>query len=215
MRRTIATRLTAGLREAAQLTLTAEADATDLEAELARLGGESGRRPSYTAAVVRACALALPDHPRMARRWSADGLVPVEAVDIGVAVAVDDGLVVPVLRGADGKGLARISDEIAELAERTRAGRISTPETQGAVMSVTSLGAHRVDAFTPLLDLPQAAILGVGRARPRPAVVDGQVVARTLMVLSLSIDHRVVDGEPAAAFLDRVIALLEEPAALV
>ena len=81
-------------------------------------------------------------------------------------------------------------------------------------MTVTSLGAHRIDAFTPLLDLPQAAILGVGRARPRPAVVDGEVVPRTLMALSLTIDHRVVDGEPAAAFLDQVIALLEEPSRL-
>ena len=81
-------------------------------------------------------------------------------------------------------------------------------------MSVTSLGAHRIDAFTPLLDLPQSAILGVGRARPRPAVVDGQVVARMLMVLSLTIDHRVVNGEPAAAFLDQVIALLEKPSGL-
>ena len=93
-------------------------------------------------------------------------------------------------------------------------GQLTTPETRGATFSVTSLGAHRVDAFTPLLDLPQAAILGVGRARLRPAVIDGQVVPRTLMVLSLTIDHRVIDGEPAAAFLDRVIALLEDPGSL-
>ena len=104
MRRTIATRLVAGLREAAQLTLTAEADATDLAAELARSARRSGRRPSYTAAVVRASALALRDHPRMARRWSEEGLVPATAIDIGVAVAVDDGLVVPVLRAADAQG---------------------------------------------------------------------------------------------------------------
>jgi pyruvate dehydrogenase E2 component (dihydrolipoyllysine-residue acetyltransferase) len=214
MRRTIATRLTAGLSEAAQLTLIAEADATDLAAELARLGALVGRRPSYTAAVVRASALALRDHPRMARRWSDEGLVPATAIDIGVAVAVDDGLVVPVLRAADGKGLDRLGEEVAELAERTRAGSITSQETQGAVMSVTSLGAHRIDALTPLLDLPQSAILGVGRVRPRPAVVDGQVVARMLMVLSLTIDHRVVDGEPAAGFLDQVIALLERPSGL-
>jgi len=214
MRRTIATRLIAGLREAAQLTLTAEADATDLAAELARLATLTGRRPSFTAAVVRASALALRDHPRMARSWSDGGLVPSAAIDIGVAVAVDDGLVVPVLRAADDKGLESLSEKVRELAERTRAGSITSQETQGAVMSVTSLGAHRIDAFTPLLDLPQSAILGVGRARPRPAVVDGQVVARMLMILSLTIDHRVVDGEPAAAFLDQVIALLEKPSEL-
>jgi pyruvate dehydrogenase E2 component (dihydrolipoamide acetyltransferase) len=214
MRRTIATRLTAGLREAAQLTLTGEADATELAAELSRLGAQWGRRASYTEAVVRACALALRDHPRLARRWTDAGLVAGGSLDVGVAVAVEDGLVVPVVRGADGKGLEPLNREISELAERTRSGRITSEETQGAVMSVTNLGAHRVDAFTPLLDLPQAAILGVGRARPRPAVVDGEIVARTLMVLSLTIDHRVVDGEPAGAFLDQVIALLEEPAGL-
>ena len=214
MRRTIASRLLAGLHEAAQLTLTAEADATALAAELDRLGAPSGRRPSYTAAVVRACALALRAHPQVARSLVPEGLRPAASIDIGVAVAVDDGLVVPVLRAADGAGLEPLSGRLRELAERTRAGSITAEETRGAVMSVTSLGAHRIDAFTPLLDLPQSAILGVGRARMRPAVVDGEVVPRILMVLSLTIDHRVVNGEPAAAFLDRVISLLEEPSAL-
>ena len=214
MRRTVATRLTAGLREAAQLTLTAEADATALAAELARLSGEWGRRAAYTETIVRACALALRDHPRVGSRWSEDGLVPPESIDVGVAVSVEGGLIVPVIRNADAKDLEGLSREIAGLAERARSGQITTPETRGAIFSVTNLGAHRIDAFTPLLDLPQAAILGVGRARLRPAVVDGQVVPRTLMVLSLTIDHRVIDGDPAAAFLDRVIALLEDPGSL-
>jgi pyruvate dehydrogenase E2 component (dihydrolipoamide acetyltransferase) len=214
MRRTVATRLTAGLREAAQFTLTGEADATALAAEIARLSGEWGRRAGYTEAIVRACALALREHPRIARQWSEEGLVAPASIDVGVAVSLDDGLIVPVIRGADGKDLETVSREIAEMAERARSGRITAEETRGAAFSVTSLGAHRIDAFTPLLDLPQAAILGVGRARPRPAVVDGEIVARTLMVLSLTVDHRVIDGDPAAAFLDRVIALLEDPEAL-
>lgn len=208
MRRTIATRLTAGLREAAQLTLTAEADVTDLDAE------RRGAGWSLTAAVVRACALALRDHPRVARRWTDQGLEPVTAIDVGVAVALDDGLVAPVVRAADAFDLTALTARIGELAERARAGSVTAPETADAVMTITSLGAHRIDAFTPLLDLPQTAILGVGRARPRPAVVDGQIVPRTLMVLSLTFDHRVVDGEPAAAFLDQVIALLEDPSGL-
>ena len=214
MRRTVATRLTAGLREAAQLTLTAEADATAMAAELARLGGEWGRRAAYTETIVRACALALRDYPGAGSRWSEDGLVPPESIDIGVAVSVEGGLIVPVIRAADTKDLESLNLEIAGLAERARSGQITTPETRGAIFSVTNLGAHRIDAFTPLLDLPQAAILGVGRARPRPAVIDGQVVPRTLMVLSLTVDHRVIDGDPAAAFLDRVIALLEDPGSL-
>lgn len=214
MRRTVATRLTAGLREAAQFTLTAEADATALAAEVARLSGEWGRRAAYTETIVRACALALRDHPWVGSRWSEDGLVPPESIDIGVAVSVEGGLIVPVIRNADAKDLEGLSREIAGLAERARSGQITTPETRGATFSVTNLGAHRIDAFTPLLDLPQAAILGVGRARPRPAVMGGQVVPRTLMVLSLTVDHRVIDGDPAAAFLDRVIALLEDPGSL-
>jgi pyruvate dehydrogenase E2 component (dihydrolipoamide acetyltransferase) len=214
MRRAVAARLTTGLREAAQLTLTAEADATDLVSEIARLSGQWNRRAGYIEMIVRACALALGDHPRVARQWTEEGLVTPQSIDIGVAVAVEDGLIVPVVRQADAKGLAELNREIADLAERARSGKLTTPETRGATFSVTSVGAHRVDAFTPLLDLPQSAILGVGRARPRPAVIDGQVVPRTLMVLSLTIDHRVIDGDPGAAFLDRVIALLEDPGSL-
>jgi len=146
--------------------------------------------------------------------WSEDGLVPPESIDVGVAVAVRDGLIVPVIRNADAKDLDHLSREIAELAERARSGQVTTQDTRGAIFSVTNLGAHRIDAFTPLLDPPQSAILGVGRARLRPAVVDGQVVPRMLMVLSLTIDHRVIDGEPAATFLEHVIAHLEDPASL-
>jgi pyruvate dehydrogenase E2 component (dihydrolipoamide acetyltransferase) len=214
MRRTIANRLTAGLREAAQFTLTGEADATALAAELPALGAAWGRRAGYTEAIVRACALALREHPTIARRWSEDGVVAAGSIDVGVAVSVDDGLIVPVIRAADTKDLESLNREIGEIADRARAGGTTAEETRGAVFSVTSLGAHRIDAFTPLLDLPQAAILGVGRARPRPAVVDGEIVVRTLMILSLTVDHRVIDGDPAAAFLDRVLALLEAPEAL-
>jgi pyruvate dehydrogenase E2 component (dihydrolipoamide acetyltransferase) len=214
MRRTIATRLTAGLREAAQFTLTGEADATALAAGLPGLGAAWGRRAGYTEAIVRACALALREHPTIARRWSDDGVVAAGSIDVGVAVSVDDGLIVPVIRAADTKDLESLNREIGEIADRARAGDTTAEETRGAAFSVTSLGAHRIDAFTPLLDLPQAAILGVGRARPRPAVVDGEIVVRTLMILSLTVDHRVIDGDPAAAVLDRVLALLEAPEAL-
>lgn len=215
MRKTIAERLRAGLVETAQLTLTAEADVGELEGELARLGAAWGRRASYTEAAVRACALALREHPLAAARWTEAGLAPAESIDIGVAVALEDGLVVPVVRDADTKSLEQLSREIAELAERARAGRLEAADTEGGVFSVTNLGAYRVDAFTPLLNPPQTAILGLGRARARPAVVAGAVVPRTLMVLSLTFDHRVIDGAPAAAFLEQIVRLLEEPATLL
>lgn len=214
MRRAIAERLRTGLLQAAQLTLTAEADVTALADVLAAASAGSAQRATYTAAAVRACALALRDHPRLGAIWTDEGLRLPERIDIGVAVALDDGLIAPVVRDATAKSLAALDGEIADLAERARSARLTEVEMQGAVFTVTNLGGHRVDAFTPLLDPPQTAILGLGRARPRPAVVDGVVAARTLVVLSLTFDHRVVDGAPAAAFLDQVIGTLEDPTRL-
>jgi pyruvate dehydrogenase E2 component (dihydrolipoamide acetyltransferase) len=212
MRRAIAERLVQGLASTAQLTLTAEADVTALGGQLERLTAEWGRRVSYTEAAVRACALALGEHPRVGARWTEDGLVLPERIDIGVAVALDDGLVVPVVRAADRKSLEVIGREIADLAERARTAQLATSETEGGIFSVTNLGGYGIDAFTPLLNPPQTAILGLGRARPRPAVVVGSIEVRMLMVLSLTVDHRVLDGVPAAAFLAAVVRLLQEPA---
>jgi len=211
MRRAIGERLRAGLASTAQLTLTGEADVTDLAERLVRPNQQGGRRASYTEVVVRACALALRDHPRLAAGWTPDGLIQFDRIDVGVAVTLDEGLIVPVVRDADRKTVEALGLEIADLAERARTGRLEAPETEGACFSVTNLGGYRIDAFTPLLNPPQAAILGVGRARLRPAVVDGAVVPRTLIVVSLTFDHQVVDGAPAAAFLGAVIDLLEAP----
>lgn len=211
MRRAIAERLHQGLASTAQLTLTAEVDVTALGEQLERLTAEWGRRVSYTEAAVRACALAIGEHPRVGARWTEEGLVLPERIDIGVAVALDDGLVVPVVRAADLKNLEAIGREIADLAERARTARLATAETEGGIFSVTNLGGYGIDAFTPLLNPPQTAILGLGRARPRPAVVAGAVVVRTLIMLSLTFDHRVLDGAPAAAFLATVVGLLQEP----
>jgi pyruvate dehydrogenase E2 component (dihydrolipoamide acetyltransferase) len=211
MRRAIAERMRSNLLETAQLTLTAEADVTTLAELLAEARARSGQRATYTAAAVRASGLALRQHPRLGATWTAAGLRLPSRIDIGVAIALDDGLIVPVVRDAAEKSLEQLDREIADLAERARSARLAEAETQGAVFSVTNLGGYRIDAFTPLLNPPEAAILGLGRARPRPAVVDGSVGVRTQMVVSLTFDHRVVDGAPAAAFLDEIIAALEDP----
>jgi pyruvate dehydrogenase E2 component (dihydrolipoamide acetyltransferase) len=214
MRRAIADRMRHGLLEAAQLTITAEADVTALADELAASSARSGHRATYTAALVRASALALRDHPRVGAAWTDEGLRLPERIDIGVAVALDDGLVVPVVRNAATKALEQLDSEIADLAGRARTAHLTEDEQRGAIFSVTNLGANRIDAFTPLLNPPQAATLGLGRARQRPAVVDGAIAVRTLVVLSLTFDHRVLDGAPAAAFLDAVVAGLEDPGRL-
>lgn len=197
-RRLMATRLRDWQSTTAQFTVTTEVDVTTL----------AQQRPPWTAAVVVAAARALRRHPRLAQRWQDDRLVAATAIDVGVAVALEDGLVAPVVRAADERDLADVAAAVADLSERARRGELRIDEVTGAVFTVTSLGAHPIDAFTPLLHPPQVAILGVGRARERPAVVDHRIEPRTLLVLSLTVDHRVVDGDPAAAFLADVAGLL-------
>jgi pyruvate dehydrogenase E2 component (dihydrolipoamide acetyltransferase) len=215
MRRIIANRMRTGLATSAQLTLTAEADLTALGAELKRLTQEWGRRASYTEAAVRASAIALRAHPRVTAILVEGQLLYPSQIDIGVAVALDEGLVAPIIRNADRKGLAALNAEIAELAEKARGGRLTLDELQGGCFTVTNLGGYRIDAFTPVLNPPQSAILGMGRGRLRPAVADGAIVPRNLAVLSLTIDHQVIDGAPGAAFLGDVLGLLEDPARLL
>jgi pyruvate dehydrogenase E2 component (dihydrolipoamide acetyltransferase) len=214
IRRSIAERMQRSLATTAQLTETAEVDVTELAAELERLSVQWGRRASYVEVAVQACAACLRDHPRIAAVWAEDGLAYQDQIDIGVAVSLEDGLIVPVIRSADDKDLETLNREIAEIAEAARAGTLSKSDIEGGVFSITNLGTYPIDAFTPVLNPPQTAVLGIGRARLRPAVHDGAIEARKLMVLSLTFDHRVIDGAPAAAFLTDVVRRLEHPAHL-
>lgn len=204
-RRLMATRLRDWLATTAQFTLTTEVDVTALAAQ----------RPPWAAAVVWAAARSLKRHPKLTQRWQGDQLVRVESIDIGVAVSLDDGLIVPVVRRADERDLSALASEIADLSDRARRSALRVDEVTGGAFTVTSLGAYPIDVFTPLLQPPQIAILGVGRAREKPAVVEGRIEPRWLLVLSLTVDHRVIDGAPAAAFLTDVAAQLADPAELL
>lgn len=214
MRRIIGERMTASLQESAQLTLMTTVDVTDF-AQLRETIGGGARKPGYVDAVIRACALALRDHPGVNARLEGDQIVQDEAVNIGMAVALDEGLVVPVIRDADRLRLADLGARVRELAERARSGQLSPDDYDGGTFSVTSLGGQGIDAFTPILNPPESAILGIGRSREVPIRFGDGIAWRQEMTLSLTIDHRVIDGYPGALFLQDVVARLERPRELL
>jgi pyruvate dehydrogenase E2 component (dihydrolipoamide acetyltransferase) len=221
MRRLTAERMAASAQATARVSLFLEADfseavrfRTQLQPEFARLGVP---KLPWDALIARAAALALVEHPAVLAQWvDSQGLRPPEGVHVGVAVALDpEGLVVPVLRNAARRSLRELAADLLGLVDRARAGRLSPGEMQGGTFTITNLGAYRVDGFTPIINPPETAILGVGRIADKPIVVEGKIEARTMCTLSLSFDHRVVDGAPAAAFLARLAELLERPYALL
>ena len=199
LRKAVAQRMHSSLQTMAQVSLATETDVTDLvrarEARRAQLD------VSYTDLIIRAVALTLKEHPRLNATATAEEIRLHSEVHIGLAVALDDGLIAPVLRHADRMGVAEIAAEARRLAERARAGALTADDLVGGTFTVTNLGAFEIDAFTPIINPPQVAILGVGRILEKPALHQGAITARSLLTLSLTFDHRVVDGAPAAAFL--------------
>jgi pyruvate dehydrogenase E2 component (dihydrolipoamide acetyltransferase) len=163
-------------------------------------------KTSVTDLLIKVCAAALERHPRVN---AGDG------VNVGVAVATEDALIVPVVHGADTLTLPQISERRRAIAEAARSGKLRPEDVQGGTFTISNLGMYGVDAFQAIVNAPQAAILAVGRTTQRAWVVDGQVVARPVMTLSVSFDHRVVDGARGAEFLDTLASLIEEPAGLV
>jgi pyruvate dehydrogenase E2 component (dihydrolipoamide acetyltransferase) len=193
------------------------AAALRLRSDLKAVGapGGGGRTPSVNDLFVKACALALVDHPRVRSAWTDEGVLQHERIDVGVAVATDDGgLVVPVVRGADHLGLASLAAATRDLTGRARKGRITAAEMAGATFSISNLGAMGVTHFTAIIGPGQGAILAIGAAVDRFVPVDGQPVLRPICTVTLSSDHRVIYGAHAAAFLDRLRTILEHPGAL-
>ena len=210
MRRAIAERMTESLQTMAQVTITTEADVTGLVEFVDRL--KTRADISYTAVLVKAVAAALKQHPILNSTLVGDEIRLLDEINIGVGVALDEGLIVPVIRNADRLSLAEIDRELKRLAAAARAGTLTVDEVTGSTFTISNLGMYGVDAFTPIINPPEVAILGVGRITEKPAVYRGQVAVRSLMTLSLTFDHRVVDGAPAAAFLQTLAGMLAQPA---
>jgi len=215
VRAVIARRMAKSHQTTAPVTLTTEADATDFVELRERLkdslADELGFNVGYNDLLIRLVARALREFPYMNARLEGEAIRKLQEVHVALAVDTDRGLLVPVIRDADGKGVAEIARELRDLVARAREGKALPDELTGSTFTITNLGMHEIDGFTPIISLPEAAILGVGRIRARPAVVDGEITVRQMMWLSLTFDHRLVDGAPAARFLQRIKQLVEEP----
>lgn len=215
LRKVIAERMAQSFHSSVPVLLTAEVE-MDRAAELLErltpeLTARAGGKPGYLPLIIRAAAAALKQHPRLNAHWLGSAIRLFQEVNIGVAVAHAEGLTVPVLRSADRMGLAEIQAGVAALAARVRESTLSLADLEGGTFTISNLGGYRIGAFMPVINPPQVAILGAGRAVVRPVVRAGQVITVPVLPLSLVFDHRAVDGAPAAAFLDDLKGILEEP----
>ena len=218
LRQVIAERMAASAHTVAPVTLTTEVDATELvklRQGLKAVGLKDGRPvPGYNDLLAKLAAEALREHPQLNARFEGDSIVTSAAVHMGFAVDTERGLFVPVVREVSSKSVRQIAAESAALIEQVRNGTVRPDDLGGGTFTITNLGMYEIDAFTPIIALPQCAILGVGRIVAKQVVVDAEaerVAIRQMMFLSLTFDHRLVDGAPAARFLQRVKQFVEQP----
>lgn len=218
VRKVIADRMYQSLQTTAQLTIEMEVcmdDAIKLRTALLDEWDSDGIRVTYTDLVLAACGKALQNHPMMNATLVDGNIQQTSSVHIGVAVALEEGLIVPVVHDAHGKSLKQCAREAASLAERARSGKLTLDDVNGGTFTVTSLGMYGVDTFTPILNSPQTGILGVGRIYEGVRWVEDHATRTQNLRLSLTWDHRVLDGAPAAEFLNDVKARLEAPYRLI
>ncbi|MCC6627064.1 MAG: 2-oxo acid dehydrogenase subunit E2 [Chloroflexi bacterium] len=208
LRRTIAERLRQSIATTLPVTLMRQVDAEALAEARAALSVRLGRAVPYDALFVKLLAVALRENLDLNAVVEDDTIVVLDEINVGFAVAVPDGLVVPVVRDADARPLAAVLDDMDALAGRVRAGQVRPADIAGGTATITNLGGFGVDAFTPILNPPQAAILGIGRIGVQPVWSDGAWLPRRLCTLSLTFDHRVADGAPAAELLAAVARLM-------
>ncbi len=212
MRRTIARRLTSSLGPVPHFFLTAEIEmdrAIEMRRSINELDPEL--KVSINDFIIKVAAAALAQHPQVNASYGEKTIRHYEGVDIGVAVALEEGLITPIVRGADKKSIGQIGREVREMAERARNRQLRPEEYTGATFSISNLGMFGIDDFTAIINPPEAAILAVGQAQPKPVVRENQIVIRQVMRVTMSCDHRIIDGATGAKFLQTFKKLLENP----
>ena len=219
MRKAIADNMQASLQNAAQLTLMTEADVTEalrlVQTVRDMYGSDPAVKISLNDVLILATSRVLKRFPIMNSTQAGDEIILHDSVGIGIAVALTEGLIVPVLADADQKGLLEIAREARGLAGAARNGTLTIEQLTGGTFTISNMSASNVDHFTPILKPPETGILGVGRPKEKPVVLNGQVAIRTMLGLSLTIDHRVVDGAPASEFLQALTRAIEQPALIL
>lgn len=215
MRKTIAERLQHSAQTAPHIALTLAVNMTEVERLMAKLAGpvqqETGYELTLTAVLARVTALALTHHPRLNAHLVDEEIREFGEVGLGIAVALDDGLIVPVIHQAEHKGLATLQSELNDLVKRARAGKLARAEVTGGTFTISNLGMYGIEQFTAILNPPEVGILAVGAMTPSPVEIEGQLVLRPSMRLTLMVDHRAVDGAVGAQFLATLKAMLENP----
>jgi pyruvate dehydrogenase E2 component (dihydrolipoamide acetyltransferase) len=217
MRRTIARRLSESKQTVPHFYVTMEIDMAAAAQLREQLNALDSDRPSisYNDLIVKACAGALQKFPAVIGQFTPNGIVHPDGIHIGLAVALDEGLIVPVIRDADQKSLSTIALDSAALIARARAGKLQPAEYSGGTFSISNMGMFGVLSFIAVINPPESAILAIGAVQQRPVVRDGQLAVGTMMDVTLSVDHRAVDGAVAAQFLREVKHRLESPLLLV
>jgi pyruvate dehydrogenase E2 component (dihydrolipoamide acetyltransferase) len=212
MQQTIARRMAESKFSKPEFVLTIEVDMTDARALLRSFAGmEGGARIGPNDFLIKAVASALTQHPEMNAGWENDGVVQYSRINIGNAVAIPGGLIVPVIKDANQKSLSQISRESKELIGKARDGKLAPSEFEGGTFTISNLGMFGIEQFTPIINAPEAGIMGVGSIVPKPVVLDGEITVRERMRITLSADHRVVNGAQGAEFLQTLRRLLENP----
>jgi pyruvate dehydrogenase E2 component (dihydrolipoamide acetyltransferase) len=211
IRRTIAESMLTSVHSTAPVTLTTTTDATNLVNLRTQFKAVGEAVPSYTDFLIKLSAAALAEHPKLNARLADDEIIVSPAIHVGFAVDTEAGLLVPVIRDVPKRTLREVAAQARDLAERAHQGKLKGEEMRDGTFTLTNLGAFGVDAFTPIINYPQCAILGVGRIQRQPVVIGDEIVPREHVTLSLTFDHRIVDGAPAARFLQTLCRLIGNP----